>query len=136
MVTICKGKYGKLKAIKSSSIRLEGYLKNGMCSRCRTKWYAIRRWNMLYQTGKAESPLTFEGVNMPRKQWRFWFAFNKDGSIVINWRRKKYKVDRIMCNMPTESFIRKKYPSCCMKGHASRIHFVNQNTTITAIIRE
>ena len=61
MVTICKGKYGKLKAIKSSSIRLEGYLKNGMCSRCRTKWYAIRRWNMLYQTGKAEFPLTFGG---------------------------------------------------------------------------
>jgi hypothetical protein len=41
VVTICKGKYGKLKAIKSSSIRLEGYLKNGMCSRCRTKRYAI-----------------------------------------------------------------------------------------------
>ena len=46
MVTICKGKYGKLKAIKSSSIRLEGYLKNDMCSRCRTKWYAIRQRNM------------------------------------------------------------------------------------------
>jgi len=26
VVTICKGKYGKLKAIKSSSIRLEGHL--------------------------------------------------------------------------------------------------------------
>ena len=73
---------------------------------------------------------------MPRKQWRFWFAFNKDGSIVVSWRRKKYKVDRIICQPSTESYIRKKYPFECMKGYASNIDFKQKNVTITAIIKE
>ena len=73
---------------------------------------------------------------MPRKQWRFWFAFNKDGSIVVNWRRKKYKVDEIICNTPTQSFTRRKYPHCCIKGYASSIDFKYKNAIITVIIKE
>lgn len=73
---------------------------------------------------------------MPRKQWRFWFAFNKDGSIVVNWRRKNYKVDKVVCNTKTQSFIRRKYPYCRIKGYASSIDFKNQNATITVIIKE
>ena len=53
------------------------------------------------------APLTFGGI-MPRKQWRFWFAFNQDGTIFLNWRRKRYKVDKLICQTNTETYIRKK----------------------------
>ena len=73
---------------------------------------------------------------MPRKQWRFWFAFNKDSTIVLHWRRKKYKVDKLICHSSIETHIRKKYPHESMKGYASDVEFFNQNITITAIIKE
>ena len=73
---------------------------------------------------------------MPRKQWRFWFAFNKDGTIFLNWRRKKYKIDKIICQTTIETYIRKTYPYLCMKGLSSYIDFKHNNAKVTAIIKE
>ena len=81
------------------------------------------------------APLTFGGI-MPRKQWRFWFAFNRDGTIFLNWRRKKYKVDKLICQTTTETYIRRKYPNLCIRGLSSYIDFKTKNAKLTAIIKE
>ena len=81
------------------------------------------------------APLTFGGI-MPRKEWRFWFAFNNDGTIFLNWRRKRYKVDNLICHTNIETHIRKTYPHSSIRGLSSNIDFKLKNSKITAIIKE
>ena len=79
---------------------------------------------------------------MANKKKRFWYHYNKPESkkqgrnvITVHWRDACHPVNKILCNVPTESHNQKRQPYCVIRGWCDDIIFVESNGVTTAAIK-
>ena len=79
---------------------------------------------------------------MAIKKKRFWYHYNKPASknagrnvITVHWEGRCYPVNKVICNVPTESHDQKRQPYCIIRGWCMDVNFIPiENGALAEII--
>lgn len=68
---------------------------------------------------------------MSKKKRRFWYHYNKPESkkqgrnvITVHWKDTCYPVNKVICNVSTESHDQKTQPYCIIRGWCEDVNFI------------